>query len=34
LTKNEVHLLEDDFMDKANITVMQGEIKKIDYEKK
>ncbi len=28
LTKNEVHLLEVDFMDKANITVMQGEIKK------
>ena len=34
LTKNEVHFLEDDFMDKANITVMQGEIKKIDVDKK
>jgi anti-anti-sigma regulatory factor len=34
LTKNETFLTDLDFLDKANITVIKGEIKSIDKEKK
>jgi predicted component of type VI protein secretion system len=32
LSKNEVFFLEDDYMNRANITVLPGEIKKIDVD--
>jgi len=34
LTKNEAYLLEDDFLDRANVTVIKARVKKIDVEKK
>jgi len=32
LSKNEVFFLEDDYMNRANVQVIPGEIKKIDVE--
>jgi len=32
LTKNETHFLEDNFLDKANVTVTTGQIKHIDID--
>ena len=32
LSKNEVYLLEENFMDRANVTVLKGELKSIDYD--
>ena len=34
LTKNETFLTDQDFLDRANVMVMKGQIKKIDKDKK
>jgi apoptosis-inducing factor 3 len=34
LSKNEVHFLEETFMDKANVTILKGDVKNIDIDKK
>ena len=34
LTKNESYLLEEDFLDRANVTVIKGKVKEIDYDNK
>jgi thioredoxin reductase len=34
LSKNEVHFLEESFMDKANVTILKGDVKNIDVDRK